>query len=72
MAEQGLDGLEVWHSRHSPAQVEHYVGLAKRLGLLTTGGSDCHGTVRGQALLGTIKLPYEHVEALKERASQVK
>ena len=72
MADQGLDGLEVWHSRHSPAQVEHYLVLAKRLGLLTTGGSDCHGTVRGQALLGTIKLPYEHVEALKERASQVK
>ena len=72
MVDQGLDGLEVWHSRQSPAQTEHYLALAKRLDLLPTGGSDCHGTVRGQPLLGTVKLPYEHVAALKERASRIK
>jgi predicted metal-dependent phosphoesterase TrpH len=68
MVHQGLDGLEVWHSRHSPAQIQHYLRLAEQLGLLATGGSDCHGAVRGDALLGTVKLPYERVEALKLRA----
>ena len=72
MVEQGLDGIEVWHSRQSPAQTESYLKLAERLGLLATGGSDCHGTVRGEPLLGTVKIPYERVEALRERASQVK
>jgi predicted metal-dependent phosphoesterase TrpH len=67
MADQGLDGLEVWHSRHSAAQTQRYLKLTEELGLLATGGSDCHGAVRGEPLLGTIKLPYERVEALKER-----
>ncbi len=70
MVDQRLDGLEVWHSRHSRAQAEHYLKLTEQLGLLATGGSDCHGAVRGNALLGTVKLPYEYVEALKERAAR--
>jgi 3',5'-nucleoside bisphosphate phosphatase len=65
MAEQGMHGLEVWHSRHSPSHTEHYRKIAERLGLLMTGGSDCHGTVRGKALLGSVKVPYQYVEALK-------
>jgi len=35
-----------------------------------TGGSDCHGMSKGKPLIGTIKLPYQHVEKLKERAAQ--
>ena len=69
MVQQGLDGLEVWHSRQSPAQSEHYLRIAERLDLLATGGSDCHGAVNGHALLGSVKLPYERVEALKARAA---
>jgi len=72
MVEQGLDGIEVWHSRQSPAQSESYLRLAERLGLLATGGSDCHGSVRREPLLGTVKIPYERVEALRERAGQIK
>ena len=68
MAEQGMDGLEIWHSRQSPAQTEHYRKMAEHLDLIVTGGSDCHGTVRGKALLGTVKVPYECVEAIKRRA----
>ena len=68
MIEQGLDGLEVWHPRHSAAQSEHYLKLTERLGLLATGGSDCHGPARGEPLLGTVKVPYERVEELRHRA----
>jgi predicted metal-dependent phosphoesterase TrpH len=70
MIDQGLDGLEVWHSRHTTSQSEHYLEMAGRFGLLATGGSDCHGIVGGKMLLGTVKLPYERVEALKQRAAQ--
>ena len=61
----GLDGLECFHTKHTPAVGEHYVRLAKEFGLLITGGSDCHGLSKGKPLIGTIKLPYEYVEHLK-------
>jgi 3',5'-nucleoside bisphosphate phosphatase len=70
MVEQGLDGLEVWHSNHSATQSEHYLRMTERFGLLATGGSDCHGMVGGKMLLGSVKLPYARVEALKQRAAQ--
>ena len=65
MKDQGMTGLEVWHSRHSPSQTERYRLLAERLDLLPTGGSDCHGAIRDESLIGTVKLPYEHVERLR-------
>ena len=68
MKDQGLTGLEVWHSRHTPAQTERYLALAKRLGLVPTGGSDCHGTIRDEALIGRVKVPYDQVLALKAKS----
>ncbi|MGY1670201.1 PHP domain-containing protein [Geodermatophilus sp. SYSU D00710] len=44
MAGAGLLGLEVDHPDHSPAERDHLHGLARELGLLTTGSSDYHGT----------------------------
>lgn len=44
MAAAGLAGLEVWHRDHTPAQQQHGLDLADRLGLLVTGSSDFHGT----------------------------
>jgi len=70
MVDQGLGGIEVWHSRHSPGQVTRYLEMANKLGVCATGGSDCHGMGRDGMLLGKIKLPYERVEALKQRALQ--
>ena len=70
MAEAGLDGLECFHTKHSTVIAEHYLELADRFGLLVTGGSDCHGQSKGKPLIGSIKLPYQHVEKLKARAAQ--
>lgn len=69
MAAQGLDGLEAWHSRHTPAQSARYLKMAERFKLLATGGSDCHGPGRDGPLIGTIRLPYDRVEAMKQRAA---
>jgi hypothetical protein len=43
---------------------ERYLEIADKYHLLVTGGSDCHGFSKGKPLIGTIKLPYEHVEKL--------
>lgn len=64
----GLDGLECYHTKHSPATSMHYVELAEHHRLLITGGSDCHGLNKGKPLIGTIKLPYLHIKELKERS----
>ncbi len=68
----GLDGLECFHSKHSTVTAEHYLMLADQHRLLVTGGSDCHGMNKGKPLIGTVKLPYEHVERLKERKGELK
>jgi len=67
LIEAGLDGIECFHSRHSPASSEFYVNIAEENNLLVTGGSDCHGMNKGKPLIGSIKLPYEYVRLLKER-----
>jgi len=68
---QGLDGIEVWHTKHTPAQSGNYKALAERLGCLITGGSDCHGYAKGKVLIGSVKLPYEYVERAREAAEKI-
>jgi len=63
----GLDGIECFHTKHSTAASERYLELADKYHLLVTGGSDCHGFSKGKPLIGTIKLPYEHVEKMKAK-----
>lgn len=50
----GLDGIEAYYSQHSPADTERFLGLAARLGLLATGGSDFHGTPKPHVPLGVV------------------
>ena len=35
----GLDGIECFHTKHTPTMSEHYLAVARRHGLLVTGGS---------------------------------
>jgi hypothetical protein len=72
MVEAGLDGIECFHTKHSTATSEHYLGLADRFHLLVTGGSDCHGMNKGKPLIGTVRVPYQHVEMLRARATEIK
>jgi predicted metal-dependent phosphoesterase TrpH len=67
LVEAGLDGIECFHSKHTPALSERYLQIAAQYNLLITGGSDCHGTNKGKPLIGTVKLPFEHVQKMKDR-----
>lgn len=66
----GLRGIEVYHSDHTSAMSSHYLKLAKDMGLLVTGGSDCHGFGKGKILLGKVKIDYFLVEELKKLAGR--
>ena len=70
LVEAGLDGIECYHTKHSPSFVTHYLELAGKLGLLMTGGSDCHGQSKGKPLMGTVRVPYQYLEALQARAAR--
>lgn len=39
----GLAGIEAWHASHMTVDAQRFERLARRNGLLVTGGSDCHG-----------------------------
>jgi hypothetical protein len=67
LVDAGLDGIECFHTKHSTATARRYLGIADKFHLLVTGGSDCHGFSKGKPLIGTVKLPYEYVEKLKDR-----
>ena len=47
---------------------EHYLKIAARHSLLVTGGSDCHGFSKGKPLIGSVRLPAIHLEALRQAA----
>jgi predicted metal-dependent phosphoesterase TrpH len=70
MVDEGLDGIECFHTKHSQATSEHYLQIAEKFRLLVTGGSDCHGLSKGRPLIGSVKLAYEHVEKLKAKAAE--
>lgn len=66
LAEAGLMGLEVYYPEHSQSMINFYRDLAKKLGLVMTGGSDYHGSAKPSVRLGEAGVGKDGVEALKE------
>ncbi len=68
--DEGLDGIEVRHPSHSPATERRLTGIAERLGLAITGGSDWHGEMLlggSHAPLGGMRVPEEWLVQLEQR-----
>jgi predicted metal-dependent phosphoesterase TrpH len=70
MADAGMRGLEVEHPDHAPEARDHYRRLAAELGLVATGGSDCHGLRYDPVRLGTCLCNPEAFEALRAVVSR--
>jgi len=71
LIDQGLAGIEVIHSDHNADNVQKYDALARRYGLLRTGGSDFHGANK-QIELGIAngrRIPREWFDALAAAAA---
>lgn len=49
-----IDGVECWHSRHTPETTRAYQAFARSAGLIMTGGSDCH---QDPILMGSVPVP---------------
>jgi 3',5'-nucleoside bisphosphate phosphatase len=62
----GFNGIEAAHFEHSKGIEESYSKMARRKGLLLSGGSDCHGEAKEQMLMGKKRVPYSLVLKMKE------
>lgn len=61
----GLEGLEVYHSHHTPSHTRRALRLAEQYGLLITGGSDSHGPGGSYPVeVGEVDVPDECATAL--------
>lgn len=68
----GLMGIEVIHPEQDGAAQRYYTNLARKYGLVVTGGSDCHGHQKGKLLMGTVQVPYSFLEGLRRLKSSLK
>jgi predicted metal-dependent phosphoesterase TrpH len=64
MAEAGLAGIEAEHPDQSRASADRWEGVARRLGLIKTAGSDHHGGERGDRV-GVATTGREELERLR-------
>jgi predicted metal-dependent phosphoesterase TrpH len=69
LADHGLDAIEVYHSDHKPEDVQEYRGLAQRLGLQVSGGSDFHGDPSTQLRAGPSASPRTRPSSRTDRNS---
>jgi predicted metal-dependent phosphoesterase TrpH len=67
LVEEGLDGVEVMHSLHDATVERELLEFADAHDLLTTGGSDFHGPRLATPEIGSVRIPYEWVERLRDR-----
>lgn len=64
-AASGLDAVEAFHSAQSPEDTRRYLGIARDLNLLLTGGSDFHGNEHGGGGPGSVALPRGEFDRLQ-------
>ena len=68
LKKKGLQGLEVYYPTHTPEETEHFAEIARRHGLLITGGTDFHGAVNPDIEMGygngTFYVPEELYEKI--------
>ncbi len=71
LTKDGMMGIEAYYPAHSDEDVQRYLALAEKYGLLVTAGSDYHGTMRDYVSLAcerrTGPLLRKSVEELKRR-----
>lgn len=70
----GLEGIETRYPEHTWAQRRKLETIARRYDLVTTGGTDFHGSVRPGIAVGvgdgSFSVPYTVYAALKERIAR--
>ncbi len=62
-----FDGIEAYHTKHSPARTGQFIQLAQSRGTLVSGGSDCHGAAKNKTPeMGRVRVPYRYYQQIKD------
>ena len=69
LVKAGMDGIEVYYPNCMPTVTSFYEKIAKKHGLLMSGGSDAHGAAKVFTYVGKTSIPYELVELMKQKVS---
>lgn len=59
-----FDGIEAYHVSHSAGDTGEFLKFAETRKLVVSGGSDCHGTIKGAPEMGKVRTPeacYEQI-----------
>ncbi len=64
LLELPFDGIEAYHISHSLQRTQEFLALAKQRQLLITGGSDCHGGIKGREEMGKVRTPVAYYEKI--------
>ena len=66
-----FDGIEVYHTQHTPGHVTQFTQVAMERDLLISGGSDCHGTaLKEDSDMGKVRVPYYHFQRILDRLNK--
>jgi predicted metal-dependent phosphoesterase TrpH len=68
--EKGLVGIECYYGLFTKEQIEYLCALADKNGLIKSGGSDFHGSMKDGVDMGYASVPYEAYESLRKIAMQ--
>lgn len=65
LIEAGIEGIEAYHTHHSPSNTRRAIRIAEENGLLITGGTDSHGPGGSYPVeIGDVDVPDACAEAL--------
>ncbi|MHC4871034.1 MAG: PHP domain-containing protein [Planctomycetota bacterium] len=65
-AKNGIQGLEVFYSAHSPEIENIMLKMAQEYNLIATGGSDYHGDPKNDRELGYPSISYKYLEQMRD------
>ena len=60
----GLIGIEAYYKDNTPTATQNTLKLAKKYGLIATGGTDYHGISANEVMMGGVEVPLEAAEKL--------
>ncbi len=70
--DMGINGIEVYHSKHNEETVAKMLCIAHARKLIVTGGSDCHGMfINNEPILGNVSVDYKSVIDLKSLSQKL-
>ncbi len=73
LVEAGLDGIECFHTKHSTVMSRAVSGDCREISICSSpAAATATASAKKRPLIGTVRLPYDHVERLKAKVAERK